>query len=503
MASMGRSEGRGATREVPSHLRYAKLTAELPPEPKRTPSQLAAELKGSARPAAALQRPRVVALLNMSEFTHNVESVVPLEEPLFQPSPPEIIFDSFEPHGRYSATLRFRNNDNVNRRLKVLKIDSVHFEVVPPKGTAAGGSKVAPGMEVAYKIIFTPHAHQDHACELVCLSEREKFVVMLSARGPRPCFEFPDGVDFGLQPVRANATEAFLLRNTGDTDGRFVLSVPPPFTVTPSDGSLPAGGSQQLTFGFKPELRGDYAEELTIEYDTGERCYARLSGASSDVEVGLERSLLVLEPCYISLCSQTTLKLHNRSDVKVSFCWKSLRSALDDDNRRTDGLIALDDAAGSMLPRDLRAQRRLIEEDPLNFSDAIFAIDPIEGELFPNTYCELTIAFRPQTAGDASVTAFCELTGRESRLPLTLQGKGLGPKATWLYDALDIGDVYVNSEHRCAAAPTRAVWSTRTLAPVRSQRDPSEIPAGGWRLSYAPSHAGACSQVRGCPREPR
>jgi len=31
---------------------------------------------------------------------------------------------------------------------------------------------------------------------------------------------------------------------------------------------------------------------------------------------------------------------------------------------------------------------------------------------------------------------------------LRLQGKGLGPKATWLYDTLDIGDIFVNSQHR-------------------------------------------------------
>ena len=84
----------GTTRTLPSHLKYAKLAADLPPEPKQTPSMLAAELKGTRRPPAALRRPRVVGLLNMSEFTHHTDSIVPLEEPLFQPSPPEVIFDS-------------------------------------------------------------------------------------------------------------------------------------------------------------------------------------------------------------------------------------------------------------------------------------------------------------------------------------------------------------------------------------------------------------------------
>ena len=99
----------------------------------------------------------------------------------------------------------------------------------------------------------------------------------LPPRGPRACFEFPDGVEFGLQPVRANATEAFLLRNTGNAEGRFVLSVPPPFTVTPSDGRLRSGEAQQLLFGFLPETCGEYSEELVVEYDSGEACFARLS----------------------------------------------------------------------------------------------------------------------------------------------------------------------------------------------------------------------------------
>ena len=103
----------GLTRTLPKHLAYAPLAAELPPEEKRTPSLLAAELKGEARLPAALRRPRIVGLLNMSQYTHNVTSVVPLEEPLFQPSPPEVVFDTFEAEALESvvdsAALRIEN----------------------------------------------------------------------------------------------------------------------------------------------------------------------------------------------------------------------------------------------------------------------------------------------------------------------------------------------------------------------------------------------------------
>ena len=54
---------------------------------------------------------------------------------------------------------------------------------------------------------FAPREGQDYHCNLVCITERERFIIGVSARGPRACFDFPDAVDFGLQPVRACAEE--------------------------------------------------------------------------------------------------------------------------------------------------------------------------------------------------------------------------------------------------------------------------------------------------------
>lgn len=44
-------------------------------------------------------------------------------------------------------------------------------------------------------------------------------------------------------------------------------------------------------------------------------------------------------------------------------------------------------------------------------------------------------------------TAYCDVTGRESRLPLRIRGDGAGPKMHFSLDALDIGNVFVNSQH--------------------------------------------------------
>lgn len=42
-----------------------------------------------------------------------VQSSVNVDQPLFQPFPPEVVFHSYEPFGVYQAVLRLRNNDKV------------------------------------------------------------------------------------------------------------------------------------------------------------------------------------------------------------------------------------------------------------------------------------------------------------------------------------------------------------------------------------------------------
>ena len=71
------------------------------------------------------------------------------------------------------------------RRLKVEEVDSTVFSLAPFKGGPNNGSRVAPGMEVSFVLKFSPDALADHACDIVCLSDREKFVIPVHAIGAR------------------------------------------------------------------------------------------------------------------------------------------------------------------------------------------------------------------------------------------------------------------------------------------------------------------------------
>ena len=58
--------------------------------------------------------PEIVALLNMADFTNQLETNVPVDEPLFMPSPRQVVFANFEPFQTYKAVLKLRNNDIVS-----------------------------------------------------------------------------------------------------------------------------------------------------------------------------------------------------------------------------------------------------------------------------------------------------------------------------------------------------------------------------------------------------
>ena len=46
-----------------------------------------------------------------------------------------------------------------------------------------------------------------------------------------------------------------------------------------------------------------------------------------------------------------------------------------------------------------------------------------------------------------SRVAYCDVTGRESRLPLRVTGQGIGPRLMFSFDTLDVQNVFVNSAH--------------------------------------------------------
>ena len=109
---------------------------------------------------------------------------------------------------------------------------------------------------------------------------------------------------------------------------------------------------------------------------------------------------------------------------------------------------AEDESADTIETAAASSKRRRLEADQHLFSDASFQLSPAQGSIWPGMEAEITVLFQPDHAKEYKATAYCEVGGRASRLPIQLCGTGLGPKAVFSYDLLDVGEAFINTPHK-------------------------------------------------------
>lgn len=70
-----------------------------------------------------------------------------------------------------------------------------------------------------------PHSPQDYFHEVTCITEREKFIVPIRAIGARGILDFPDQINFSTCPVKYNTQKTLLVRNIGNREACYQISV--------------------------------------------------------------------------------------------------------------------------------------------------------------------------------------------------------------------------------------------------------------------------------------
>jgi len=442
--------------------------------------------KGSTNGWAQNKKSKIVSLRNIADHSTQQRTAVGNDEPLFQSFPSEVTFSDFKPFSVHTATISLRNKDVVARRVQLEPPGSHFFTLSAPQRSKNNSSKVAPGMEVQYKLTFKPEATCDYNCDLICTTEREQFVIPVRARGDRPSLAFPDKIEFPKAPVNSVSTHPFLLRNYGPRATSFSLTVPQHYSVAPANGFIEVGDAVHVKLDFNPPKEGPYKGNLLIDLDDDVRMSTLLSANVESVDVCLESEELECPSTYIQKLSQQTVRLFNRSDIPIEFNWRNAqgreeegaqrrelliqlalneehdRANLDafvvDDSQDEDGMSEPSDEedrdeyrrqrAEQAIVRKYRKLRQELDETNFSFTHENFSIEPISGEIWPNGEKTITVTFKPKAVKQYPVTAFCDVTGSSFRLPLNLNGLGVGPKAVFSYETLDIGDVYINAVHR-------------------------------------------------------
>uniref|UniRef100_A0A3Q3KPP0 HYDIN/VesB/CFA65-like Ig-like domain-containing protein n=1 Tax=Monopterus albus TaxID=43700 RepID=A0A3Q3KPP0_MONAL len=386
-----------------------------------TPSVYTQEMLQSTEERLAntteMHPPRILELLDMSNTTPHKMSIVAVDQALFQPYPSELVFQNFTPGQTYKLPLLLFNNDKVSRQVKLKFQDTEYFQVVGPD---EAGSKVAPGISATFTVFFTPQESKDYHHRLVCVTERERFEVPVRAIGPRAILDFRDELYLPLCAVKASTQKTHLVRNIGNSKAKFKLQTQRPFSVMPSSGTLDVGESMQVTVDFHPMSIGDHSQDLVLHYHTGEDVYISLYGACEELNIHLKPDSVLLKKTYISLANVHTVSLTNRSEIPLQFCWSAWSSQEDE---------------------DLNLSRYRIGEEETDEKQRE------KGEIWPNTTAHFNILFKPEQAKLYQQIIYCDVTGRESRLPLTVKGEGLGPKLQLKYNLMDMKNVFIGDKN--------------------------------------------------------
>ncbi|XP_072776822.1 hydrocephalus-inducing protein homolog [Taeniopygia guttata] len=201
-----------------------------------------------------------------------------------------------------------------------------------------------------------------------------------------------------------------------------------------------------------------------------ESSLTELHAEAVELNIGLSTNFVAVETTFITMSNHKTMFIENRSNVTAHFQWKAFPTEEGENREKRrqcrflrpwseksqENLTEEETSESEMgscedhtarLSNTVLAEIAKVQQDPMLFSDDIFFIEPVEGEIGPNSSAEIKVTFKPTEALEYRSVAYCNISGCESRLPLRLRGHGKGPLVELNCRTLNLGNVSVNTPH--------------------------------------------------------
>lgn len=201
-----------------------------------------------------------------------------------------------------------------------------------------------------------------------------------------------------------------------------------------------------------------------VRCQNGEILTVQLRGRARNANVFLSEQTAEFSPTFLQNASQRQIRIHNNDDTKVCFHWTRFATNTDEHLERSRRLSeftatssstttatnvsSVDSVSNDVSLRDVKKMKSDIELDRLFFeNDDVFTVYPVSGEIMPHSSAWIYIDFHPPRDERFERVIFCDVQGRETRLPLKLVGTGRGPDVSFTFTDLEVGDIFVNSLH--------------------------------------------------------
>lgn len=198
-------------------------------------------------------------------------------------------------------------------------------------------------------------------------------------------------------PVKIENSRTVIVRNLSKIPAVYGTDITKPFTVKPTEGVLNADESVVLTIKFKTYKVGTYNGCLKILYQTGEKLVIQLEATAENENIYLETNQIEFDDTFMSLSTNRTVKLFNKSDHVLNYQWK-LYPHMEDDERQwkqwTDSFYDLKDYE-SKIYANLEFNEILSSEEHGEICERIFEDEIQEHDinkqlfLYKNTFFQI------------------------------------------------------------------------------------------------------------------
>ncbi|CCI45136.1 unnamed protein product [Albugo candida] len=453
------------------------------------PSELRSAFSNAKEQAERHAKVKILEFTSLTESLKNATrpniSSVPIDKPVFQPTPVQVWIEEYTPFHTHQTKISFRNADTCARRLRIEQITSPFFKVLPcssnkHKETLMTG-KVAAGMEICFILEFYPKEIIEYQAEVICCTEREKFAIPIFTKGKHAIIDIPDVIHFGDCPVKVPTTRVMTLHNVGSRSATFSFKCTDcdTFRVSPHMVLLePKGIGMQLELIFTPSKLTCDNGDLIVSDDSGQTMIVQLVASVHNLAVYLSQSALDLPSTYITLTTRKSVRIHNESEYPLNISWKAFRDIANEEQERgriLNELTLMEEAeqaeqqqitdneeteqvsivtaqlnnpfhARKTIEARYRNLRRAALEDVMHFVSDQFTIEPSVGCVWAQSTLDVIVTFTPLKASSYSTVAFLEIAGQEERLMLRIRGKAIGPKVKVIdHETLDFGEVVINN----------------------------------------------------------
>ncbi|CAG7678300.1 unnamed protein product [Allacma fusca] len=368
--------------------------------------------------------------------------------------PAIIVFQNYEPSKDYSVTISIRNISGRMQKVTILMEETDEFSF--DKNTSQI-TRIASGMIFKPTINFHPHEDRDIFQKLIIMTKQNRFAIPILGIGGKGILNPPDVIDFLTVPVKCLKTRLITTTNIGTRVARFLLTTTGPFCVAPERGVVNPKESFSMEVSFHSPTTHSTQGKLIIHYENGEQVTVVLKAEAINCCMYISPPKVTFYDTYIGLRTQASVEIVNGTSAVATFKWyqhPSLAAAVlakqkqkqyiksDRHNhyslgRQNAGSEAARLGEPSVICINCETPLLRAEEAAsvdLFFPAEDFLIEPVCGEVQPFSSKECFIFFTPYQPMQYDTEAFCDLTGQENRLTLSLVGNGIKPKFTFGFD---------------------------------------------------------------------